>query len=77
MLGEDENEPDPSRCLERQWLREHSEEYAGQYVALWGDTLVAHGPDARKVLAEARAAGRWRALLTRVEAPNELPSGGW
>jgi hypothetical protein len=77
MSGKDQNEPDPSRYRERQWLREHREEYAGQYVALWGDTLVAHGPDARKVLAEARAADRPRALLARIEAPDELPFGGW
>lgn len=74
---EDPNEPDPARQRERQWLREHREEYAGQYVALWADTLVAHGPDARKVLAEARAAGKPRALIARVEAPDELPFGGW
>jgi hypothetical protein len=75
--GEDPNEPDPSRRWEMKWLSEHREEYAGQYVALWGDTLVAHGPDARKVLAEARAAGIARALLARVEASDELPFGGW
>jgi hypothetical protein len=75
--GEDPNEPDPSRRREMQWLSEHREEYAGQYVALWGDILVAHGPDARKVLAEARAAGKARALIARVEALDELPFGGW
>jgi len=75
--SEDLNEPDSSRRREMQWLSEHREEYAGQYVALWGDTLVAHGPDARKVLAEARAAGKPRALIARIEAPDELPFGGW
>lgn len=75
--GEDPNEPDSSRQREMRWLSEHREEYAGQYVALWGDTLVAHGTDARKVLAEARIAGKPRALLARVPALNELPFGGW
>jgi len=75
--GEGQNKPDPSRRQEMQWLSEHREEYAGQYVALWGDTLVAHGPNARKVLAEARAAGKARALIARVEALDALPFGGW
>jgi ribonuclease D len=73
----DPNEPDPFRELEMRWLREHREEYAGQYVALWRDQLVAHGTDWRSVLAEARAAGVARPLMARVEALDELPFGGW
>lgn len=72
-------EPDPFRRREMRWLSEpdHQEKYAGQYVALWGDTLVAHGTDAGNVLATARALGKPRALMARVDALDELPFGGW
>ena len=69
--------PDPLRRREYQWVREHRDEYAGQYVALFGDLLVAHGTDGREVLRQARAAGYGRALLVRLEAADELPFGGW
>lgn len=39
------------------WLRENREKYMGQWVALEGDQLIAHGTDALKVHAEAKAAG--------------------
>lgn len=73
------DEPDPFRRREMHWLAkpEHQEKYAGQYVALWGDMLVAHGKDAKTVLATARALGKPRALMARVDALDELPFGGW
>lgn len=70
-------EPDPFRRREYQWMKEHQGEYAGQYVALFGETLVAHGTDGREVLRQARAAGFSRALMVRIEADDELPFGGW
>jgi hypothetical protein len=69
--------PDPYRRREYAWLRTHRDEYAGQYVALFNDELIAHGTDGRDVLRAARAAGFPRALLVRVEAADELPFGGW
>src|SRR5438874_13045379 len=36
---------------EVQWLAAHAREYAGQWVALDGDKLIAHGPDPREVWA--------------------------
>jgi GMP synthase-like glutamine amidotransferase len=70
-------EPDPYRRREYEWLKQHRDEYAGQYVALYGDQLVAHGADGRTVLRQAREAGFPRALMVRIEAPDELPFGGW
>ena len=46
--------PQPDRSREMLWIKEHREEYAGQWVALNGDQLLAHGTDAHQVFAEAR-----------------------
>lgn len=62
---------------ELQWLREHRNEYAGQWVALDGDRLIASGPDARPVYEAARASGVDLPLVTEVEAADERPFGGW
>jgi predicted DNA-binding antitoxin AbrB/MazE fold protein len=70
-------EPDPYRMREYAWLREHQAEFAGQYVALYGGQLVAHGTDGREVFRKARAAGFPRALMVQVEAADEPPFGGW
>lgn len=46
------------RRIELEWRRTHREEllqYAGRYVVLEGEKIIAHGPDPRRVLAEARA----------------------
>lgn len=48
--------PDPTLAME--WLRLHSKDYGGQWVALDGGRLIAHGTDAIEVYAAAEAA--WR-----------------
>jgi hypothetical protein len=46
----------PIDCTrELQWVREHEHEYIGQWVALDGDRLIAHGKDAEAVFAAARS----------------------
>jgi hypothetical protein len=70
-------ESDPDRWRERQWLLEHGGEYAGEWVALNGDCLLAHGTDGRLVLSEARRAGVDVPFVVRVESTDELPFGGW
>lgn len=62
---------------ELEWLREHRHEYAGQYVALVGDNIVANGLEPRAILREARERGYSSPLIVRIEAPDELPFGGW
>ena len=47
----------PNRALEQRWLAEHREEYLGEWVALQGDRLIAHGHDSREVYRAARSAG--------------------
>jgi hypothetical protein len=68
--------PDSQRRREMQWIKEHRQEYAGQYVALDGDRLVAHGFDGKQVITEARKTCP-DALFHRFEALDELPFGGW
>lgn len=62
---------------EQRWLEEHRDEYQGQWVALEGDRLLAHGTDARAVYVAAREAGVRAPLVTRVEGRDELPFAGW
>jgi len=69
--------PDRSFRREMEWLKSHRHEYPGEYVAIEGDQLFAHGPNGRKALAEARQAGAKHPLIVRIEAEDELPFGGW
>lgn len=62
---------------ELRWIEEHRAEYAGQWVAVRGDQLLASGPDGRRVYEAARAAGDERPFVTRVEPVGELPFAGW
>ena len=58
---------------DRQWLAEHRDEYAGQWVALEGGQLISHGLNAKEVHQAAQSAGHLDALLVRVEA-SDAPS---
>jgi hypothetical protein len=55
------------------WINEHGSEYPGQWLALDGDRLLAHGPDLGEVAAAARAVGVQFPLLHLVEPPREHP----
>ncbi len=65
------------RQEEMSWLTTERERYAGQWVALSGHRLLAHGTDAAAVLKAARDAGVERPLLTHLAEKPELPFGGW
>lgn len=69
--------PVNERRQEMQWLADQSAAYAGQWVALEGSRLVAHGDQLAQVREAARAAGVMRPLLTHVPPGGELPFGGW
>jgi hypothetical protein len=58
---------------DRQWLREHGDEYAGQWVALKNGQLISSGTDNRAVYAAAKAAGHPDALMEKVEPSDALP----
>lgn len=59
------------------WIAVNKEKYKGQWLALAGDILLAHGSDGKKVHAEARAKGEKNPLLHRIREREELPFGGW
>jgi hypothetical protein len=64
------------RREEFQWLANEAGPYAGQWVALDGGRLVAHGNELASVSAAARTAGVDRPLLTHLAPEGELPFGG-
>ncbi|MCI0523953.1 MAG: DUF5678 domain-containing protein [Acidobacteria bacterium] len=57
---------------DRQWLADHRDEYAGQWVALKYGLLISHGLNAKEVHQAARDAGHLDALLVLVE-PSDAP----
>lgn len=60
------------------WIEDHRAEYLGQWVALVGDRLISHGPDARQVYLAAKAAGVEVPFVERVREEETLPfCGGW
>jgi hypothetical protein len=69
--------PVKDRSGEDEWLRQHRDEYANQWVALDGDRLIASGDDLKKVARTARALGVPDALMIRVEASDALPFAGF
>lgn len=66
-----------SRCyyLEHQWLKEYSQRYKGEWVALDGDVLLAHGDNASEVYHEAKSVSKEVLFLTLVLMGDELPFG--
>jgi len=57
---------------DRQWLADHRDEYAGQWVAIKNGQLISHGSDAKEVHQAARVGGHLDALLVLVE-PCDAP----
>ncbi len=73
------NRPDlvNHRGEEMEWLRNHATEYAGQWVALQNNELIARGRGAKEVRDEARAKGVIQPLVVRVPDEQERLSAGW
>ncbi len=69
--------PQPDYRPAMRWLVEHARKYAGQWVALDGDRLIAHGPDARAVYDAANTDGAYLPLVTQVEDPDAPPYIGF
>ena len=65
------------RREELQWLATESGSYAGEWVALDGPSLIAHGERLTSVSAAAKAAGVIEPLFARVPRDKGMPFGGW
>jgi len=63
--------PVPDSSREMQWLSEHQREYAGEWVALDGDRLIAHSVDARFVYSAAEADGANLPFVAFVEGSDK------
>jgi hypothetical protein len=61
---------------ELDWLAHESRHVPGEWVALDGNRVVAHGPKLAAVKAEAQVAGVLRPFFASVPDRN-LPFGGW
>ncbi|MGH9855488.1 MAG: DUF5678 domain-containing protein [Blastocatellia bacterium] len=59
------------------WIDEHRADYLGQWVALEGDRLISHGPDALQVHREAKAAGIAAPFVERIVEQEGPYWGGW
>ena len=60
------------------WLHENREKYAGQWVALDGDRLIANGPTAKEVYSKAKAEGFEIPFVELVTDQEPVPSTvGW
>lgn len=66
---------DPLRYRKReiQWITSHRSLYAGQWVVVEGDRLIAADPDGQKAFLEAKAAGVEVPFLIHVRAEEALP----
>lgn len=69
-------EPMPDRTLERQWVEDHKHDYAGQWVALAGDRLVAASFIQKEVFSAIDTSKPNQPLVLRVPSPDDLPSMG-
>jgi hypothetical protein len=59
------------------WIEEHRAEFAGQYVALEGDRLVAHGTDPKEIIAAVRASGLNGLFFTLIPLADAPPFAGF
>ncbi len=68
---------DEIRQRRLEWIKAHREEYAGQYVALQGDSLVGVGSTIKEAHEQAKAKGFPNPFLVRLDSENEILSAGW
>jgi hypothetical protein len=71
--------PSPQyRAREIAWTRRPEARYRGEWVALDGEAVVAHGADSRAVYESARKQGFESPFLFFVDEPDATPTaGGW
>ena len=76
-LSWESTEPVNERRDELRWLARESGPYAGEWVALDGARLVAHGEKLAAVSAAAKAAGVAEPFFASVPRDKDTPFGGW
>ncbi len=69
--------PKPDHAGMNRWLSEYAPDYAGQWIALDGDKLIAHGMNQAEVRAAADVSGAYLPLVMRVPSPDDLPLAGF
>lgn len=77
MLSWKSTEPVNERREEMQWLAQESSSYAGEWVAIQGPRLIAHGAKLADVSAAAKAAGVNDPFLASVPEDPDIPFAGW
>lgn len=70
-------EPVNERREEMQWLAQESSAYAGEWVAIQGPRLIAHGAKLADVSAAAKAAGVNDPFFASVPEDPDTPFAGW
>jgi hypothetical protein len=66
-------EPMKDRTREMKWIEEHKHEYAGQWVALDGDRLIAASAVEQEVWNAVKTDGADLPLVHRIPSPDDLP----
>jgi len=61
---------------EMEWLRDHGREYAGRWIAVKGDRLLAVGASASEVYAQIRQRAD-APMVAKVGQNDDLPFAGW
>lgn len=69
-------ENDETKHRQLEWLKKNREKYAGQYVALDGETLVGHGTTIREASEQAKQNGAENPFLIRVFSEESVVSAG-
>ncbi len=64
-------EPDPEP--NRRWMREHRREYSGEWIALDGERLIAHGADSQAVFTAAKLDGAYLPLIAYLPPADDPP----
>jgi hypothetical protein len=60
-----------------QWLKDHKEEYRGQWVALHNGQLIAHGTDGEAVVKTVHQTNVKMPLILFIEPADALPFAGF
>jgi len=69
--------PYVERSREMAWLAEHEQEYAGQWVVLWGDRLIGHADNPIPIMKQAREEGIDRPFMVHCRTWFGPVTAGW